>query len=137
MQRKHICHVEKRRVVRLYGRLLKEMQYAERDTRYDDTYQFAVVVFAISAVLDVVCVRSLLLAQQARKLGTVAGKHANGIKRSDEKATHFKNLPEKSVFVRKWTQDLSFVRKLWRLLWVFSAMNNILVPQPKPVKPNA
>lgn len=77
------------------------MQYVERDTRYDDTYQFAVVVFAISAVLDVVCVRSLLLAQQARKLGTVAGKHANGIKRSDEKATHFKNLPEKSVFVRK------------------------------------
>lgn len=84
------AHVEKRRIVHLYGRLLKEMQYVERDTRYDDTYQFAVVVFAISAVLDVVCVRSLLLAQQARKLGTVAEKHANGIKRSDEKAKYFK-----------------------------------------------
>lgn len=58
--------------------------------KHGDTYQFAVVVFAIPAVLDVVCVRSLLLAQQPRKLGTAAEKHASGVKRSDEKAKHFK-----------------------------------------------
>lgn len=47
------------------------------------------------------------------------------------------NGPYSKHFLETELQDLSVVRKLWRLLWVFSAMNNILAPQPKPVKPNA
>jgi len=36
------------------------------------THQFAVVVFAVSAVLDVVCIRSLFLAQQPSELSAAA-----------------------------------------------------------------
>lgn len=66
-------------------------------TKYDDTYQFAVVVLAISAVLDVVCVWSLLLAQQPGKLGTAAENHANGIERSEEKTKYVKYFLEKWI----------------------------------------
>lgn len=47
----------------------------------ENTHQFAVVVFAISTVLDIVCVRSLFLTQQPRKLGTAAESHGKEIKR--------------------------------------------------------
>ena len=41
--------------------------YLQNDRK---TYQFAVVVLAVSAVLDVVCVGSLFLAQQPSELST-------------------------------------------------------------------
>lgn len=67
---------------------------ANATRKHEDTYQFAVVVFAIAAVLDVVCVRSLLLTQQPCKLGTVGGApHRHGVKRGDK----VQNFPEKLV----------------------------------------
>lgn len=71
--------------------------------KHGATYQLAVVVLAVSAVLDVVCVRPLFLAEQPCELGTVAENRVSRVKKRDKKKKKGSTTIHRSLrYLDKW-----------------------------------